>query len=106
MAKRTILRGRLIVISRQNTPTKTRVNLLIGVTVTESWTTNNVLGLKVECDNIITPGVKMDLDASMMPEKGNQNLKAGLQVKNNHLFSRSTLDLFKGPTIVSDLVVG
>ena len=76
------------------------------MTITESWTTTNVLGAKVEADNAFAKGVKVDLDCSFMPEKGNQNVKAGLQIKNAHVFTRSTLDLFKGPTIFADCVLG
>ncbi|KAJ3273646.1 Mitochondrial porin [Terramyces sp. JEL0728] len=77
-----------------------------GLTFTETWTTSNVLGAQLELVDSIAPGVKLDLNASLLPEKGTKNAKAGVEYKQEYVFTRSSLDLFKGPTLFGDAVVG
>jgi hypothetical protein len=77
-----------------------------GLTFTETWTTNNVMGAQLELDNSIVQGLKLDLNASLLPEKGTKNAKAGFEYKQEYVFTRSSLDLFKGPTLFADTVVG
>ncbi|KAI8898478.1 eukaryotic porin/Tom40 [Globomyces pollinis-pini] len=77
-----------------------------GLVFTETWTTNNVLGAQLELTDSIAPGLKLDLNASLLPEKGTKNAKAGLEYKQEHVFTRSSLDLFKGPTLYGDVVIG
>jgi hypothetical protein len=76
------------------------------LTFTESWATNNVLGAKLELQDKVVQGLKLEMNASLFPEKGTKSAKAGLEYKQEHLFTKSSLDLFKGPTIVSDAVLG
>ncbi|KNC96417.1 uncharacterized protein SPPG_08315 [Spizellomyces punctatus DAOM BR117] len=79
---------------------------LRGVTFTESWTTSNILGAQLELDNTIAKGLKLDFQASLLPAKGTKNAKAGVEYKQDYLFTRSSVDLFKGPTLHGDAVVG
>ncbi|KAJ3002372.1 Mitochondrial porin [Thoreauomyces humboldtii] len=79
---------------------------LRGVTFTESWTTSNVLGAQLELDNTLARGLKLDFNASLLPAKGTKNAKAGVEYKQDYLFTRSSIDLFKGPTLHTDAVVG
>lgn len=77
-----------------------------GLSFTETWTTSNVLGAQLELENSIAQGLKLDLSGSLLPEKGTKNAKAGAEYKQEFIFTRSSLDLFKGPTLFADAVVG
>ena len=77
-----------------------------GITFTETWSTANVLGAQFELDNSLAKGLKLDLSGSLLPEKGTKNAKAGVEYKQDSLFTRGNLDLFKGPTLFADAVVG
>ena len=78
----------------------------VGLTFTESWTTANVLGAQLELQDSLIKGLKLDLSGSLFPEKGTKVAKAGFEYKQDYLFTRSSLDLFKGPTLLADAVVG
>ncbi|KAJ3090073.1 Mitochondrial porin [Quaeritorhiza haematococci] len=77
-----------------------------GLTVTESWTTSNVLGATVELQDTIAKGLKLELNGSLLPAKGQKNAKAGFDFKQEYIYTRGNLDLFKGPTLHGDAVVG
>ena len=77
-----------------------------GLTFTETWTTSNVLSAQLELENSIAQGLKIDLNGSLLPEKGTKNAKAGVEYKQDYVFTRSSLDLFKGPTLFADAVIG
>lgn len=77
-----------------------------GLCFTETWTSSNQLGAQLELENTIASGLKLDLIGSLLPEKGTKNAKAALEYKQDYLFTRSSLDLFKGPTLFADAVVG
>lgn len=74
--------------------------------ITESWSTLNVLGVQVESQDQLAKGVKLDLVASLLPEKGTRNLRSTVEMQHKHVFARAALDLFKGPAIVADVVLG
>ncbi|KAI8822040.1 eukaryotic porin/Tom40 [Fimicolochytrium jonesii] len=76
-----------------------------GITFTESWTSSNILGTQLELDNTLARGLKVDIAASLLPAKGTKNLKAGVEYKQDHLFTRTSVDLFRGPTLHGDAVV-
>ncbi|KAI8820833.1 eukaryotic porin/Tom40 [Fimicolochytrium jonesii] len=76
-----------------------------GVTFTESWTSSNILGTQLELDNTLARGLKVDVAASLLPAKGTKNLKAGVEYKQDHLFTRAFVDLFRGPALHADAVV-
>ncbi|KAJ3124819.1 Mitochondrial porin [Nowakowskiella sp. JEL0407] len=77
-----------------------------GLTITESWTTSNVLSTQVELVDSIAKGVKFDLHGSLLPAVGSKNAKAGVEYKQDNVVVRTALDLFKGPTLTGDAVVG
>ncbi|KAI8845523.1 eukaryotic porin/Tom40 [Chytridium lagenaria] len=77
-----------------------------GLTVTENWTTTNILGAQVEIQDTIAKGLKLDLQASILPASGQKNAKAGFEFKQANIFTRTSLDLFKGPTLHGDAVIG
>lgn len=77
-----------------------------GVTVTESWTTANVLTTQIEVENKIAKGLKVDVTGGFLPSDGKKNAKVGVQYKQLGLNSRAYVDVFKGPTFTGDVVVG
>ncbi|KAI9202719.1 eukaryotic porin/Tom40 [Polychytrium aggregatum] len=77
-----------------------------GFTFTESWTTANVLGVQLELQDNIAKGLKLDVNASILPAIGSKSVKAGAEYKQEYIFTRANIDLFRGPTIAGDVVVG
>ncbi|KAJ1566079.1 Mitochondrial porin [Nowakowskiella sp. JEL0078] len=77
-----------------------------GLTLTQTWTTNNVLSTQIELLDSIAKGVKFDLHGSLHPAVGSKNAKAGVEYKQDNVVIRTALDLFKGPTLSGDAVVG
>jgi voltage-dependent anion channel protein 2 len=77
-----------------------------GLTLTESWSTANVLTAKVELDEAFTPGLKGELDTSFLPASGAKNAKLGLLFQQPAFHARAYFDLLKGPVFTGDAVVG
>jgi len=77
-----------------------------GLTLTQSWTTHNLLRNQVELDNLIVKGLKFDLSTSLSPDKGTKTALLNTVYKQSGLHTRATLDVFKGPTFTADTVVG
>ncbi|KAF9584808.1 Mitochondrial porin [Lunasporangiospora selenospora] len=77
-----------------------------GLTITESWTTSNVLNTQIELENKVAKGFKLDINGSFLPNEGKKNAKVGVQYKQLGFNSRAYVDLFKGPTFTGDVVVG
>jgi len=77
-----------------------------GLTLTQCWTTSNILRNQVELDNIIVKGLKFDLKTSLSPDKGTKTANLSAFYKQSGLHSHATLDVFKGPTFTADTVVG
>jgi len=77
-----------------------------GLTITQAWTTSNVLRSQVEIDNQIAKGVKLDLNTSLHPDKGNKTALLNAVYKQSGVHTRAALDIFKGPVFTADTVVG
>jgi len=77
-----------------------------GLTFTQGWTANNTLNTKVELENKIAKGLKLDVNATYLPASGQRNAKVGLEYKQSGLNSRANVDLFKGPIFVGDWTFG
>ncbi|KAJ3031361.1 UNVERIFIED_CONTAM: Mitochondrial porin [Siphonaria sp. JEL0065] len=79
-----------------------------GLTVTEHWNANNVIGAQIELQDQIASGVKLDIHGSIHPSNGAKNAKAAVEYKQSNIFTRSSVDLFSknGPTIHTDALVG
>jgi voltage-dependent anion channel protein 2 len=77
-----------------------------GLTVTQAWTTSNILRNIVEVEDQIAQGVKFDLSTSLSPEKGAKTAVLNAAIKQPGFHSRASLDVFKGPTFTADAVVG
>lgn len=77
-----------------------------GLTVTEAWTTANMLRTQVELENQIAQGLKLDVNTTLFPEKGAKSALLGAIYKQSGFHTRASLDLFKGPTFTADTVLG
>ncbi|KAF9483413.1 hypothetical protein BDN70DRAFT_827703 [Pholiota conissans] len=77
-----------------------------GLTLTQTWTTSNILRNQIEVDNLIAKGLKLDLATSLSPEKGAKTAVLNAAYKQSGLHTRAFLDVFKGPTFTADAVVG
>jgi len=77
-----------------------------GLTLTQTWTTTNVLRTQVELENQIAKGLKFDLATALLPEKGSKSALLTATYKQPGLHTRAFLDIFKGPTFTADTVFG
>jgi voltage-dependent anion channel protein 2 len=72
--------------------------------LTQGWTTVNALNTKIELDNQIARGVKLELGTTFLPSIASKNAKLGLHYRQQAFHTRAFLDLFKGPTFTADAV--
>jgi len=77
-----------------------------GLSVTQAWTTTNILRTQVELENLVAKGLKFDLATSLNPAKGGKSAILTAIYRQPSLHTRATVDLFKGPTFTADTVVG
>jgi len=77
-----------------------------GLTVTQTWTTSNILRSQIELENQIAKGLKLDLNTSLLPDKGSKTATINAVYKQSGFHSRGVLDIFKGPTFTADTVLG
>jgi voltage-dependent anion channel protein 2 len=77
-----------------------------GLTVTQTWTTSNILKNQIELDNQIAKGFKLDLSTSLLPDKDQKSAHLNAIYKQSGLHTRTALDVFKGPTLTTDTVIG
>ena len=66
-----------------------------GLTLTQTWTTTNVLRNQIELDNLFAKGLKLDLASSLAPEKGAKTAVLNAAYKQSGLHTRASLDVFK-----------
>jgi voltage-dependent anion channel protein 2 len=77
-----------------------------GYSLTNTWTTANVLKSQFELENQIAKGLKLDVLSSLAPEKGTKTTVINGAFKQSGLHTRVSLDVFKGPTFNADAVFG
>jgi len=77
-----------------------------GFTVTQAWTTTNILKTNVEVENQIAKGLKFEINTSLHPDKGTKHGLLTTIYKQPGLHSRAFLDVFKGPSFTADTVIG
>ncbi|KAI5455321.1 hypothetical protein QFC20_004644 [Naganishia adeliensis] len=77
-----------------------------GITFTQAWTTTNLLRTQVELENQIAKGLKLDLATTLNPAKAQKSAIVTAIYKQPSLHTRATVDMFKGPTFTSDVVLG
>jgi voltage-dependent anion channel protein 2 len=77
----------------------------LGLTLTETWTSTNVLSGEIELADALTKGLKVNVLGSLLPHAGHKNTKVSLEYKHDMIATRSSLDLFKGPLAVADFAI-
>jgi len=77
-----------------------------GLAFTQTWTTSNVLKTNLEFENQIAKGLKFDVSGTLLPEKGSKSAILTAAYKQSGVHTRAFLDLFKGPTVIADSVIG
>ncbi|KAF9241150.1 eukaryotic porin/Tom40 [Melanogaster broomeanus] len=77
-----------------------------GLVFTETWTTANVLKSQLELENYLAKGLKLDINTSLIPDKGSKSALLNVIYKQSGVHTRGALDVFKGPTFTADTVVG
>ncbi|KAJ7731000.1 voltage-dependent ion-selective channel [Mycena maculata] len=81
-----------------------------GLTLTNTWTTANVLKTQIEIDNQLAKGLKVDVNTSLAPSKdaakGNKTAVLSAVYKQSGFHSRAFVDVLKGPTFTADAVLG
>ncbi|KAJ3356032.1 hypothetical protein AMAG_10334 [Allomyces macrogynus ATCC 38327] len=76
-----------------------------GLTLTETWTTANVLSAEAELADALAKGVKVNIVGALVPHAGAKNAKVSLEYKHAAVATRAALDLFKGPLATADFAV-
>jgi len=79
---------------------------LNGITFTESWSSGNLITTQLEVADQVAKGLRLDLTASVVPNVGQRNAKALIEYKQPTALGRIGVDLFKGPTFTSGIVIG
>lgn len=79
---------------------------LAGLTLTQAWTTNNLLDTKVELDNKIAKGLKAEVLTQFKPSSQDFDAKLNLHFKQPNFHARAFFDVLRGLTANIDAVLG
>ena len=77
-----------------------------GLTLTQAWTTANILDTKIELEDKITKGLKAEVLTNFLPKSQNFGAKLNLYFKQPNFHARAFFDVLKGPTANIDAVLG
>lgn len=77
-----------------------------GITLTQAWTTNNVLDTKFELNDKIAQGLKAEALTQFLPGSQTFGAKVNLYFKQPHFHGRAFFDVLNGPTANLDAVIG
>lgn len=77
-----------------------------GITGTLSWSTFNTLDAKLELEENIAKGLKVEALGTFKPDSKNLASKLNLYFKQPAFHMRAFVDLLKGPTATVDAVIG
>lgn len=78
----------------------------LGLTLTQTWNTANALESKVELNDTVTKGLKLDGVFGFLPATNAKSAKFNTAFKQSNFHGRANFDLLKGPTAAVDAVVG
>jgi len=77
-----------------------------GITLTEKWTTDNVLSSDITVEDQIAKGLKMEFDTSFAPNTGKKSAKIKSAYKRDYFHGTADVDFdFAGPTVQASGVV-
>lgn len=79
---------------------------LSGLTLTQAWTTANVLDTKVELNDKIAKGLKAEALTQFIPSSQNFGAKLNFYFKQPNFHGRAFFDVLNGPTANVDAVLG
>lgn len=79
---------------------------LLGMTGTLTWSTMNMIDAKVESDNNLAHGLKLEGLGSFKPDSQDMATKFNVYFKQPAFNLRVMSDLLKGPTLNADVVLG
>ncbi|MCJ1260913.1 Mitochondrial porin [Lobaria immixta] len=77
-----------------------------GLTLTQAWTTSNILDTKVELEDKIAKGLKAEVLTNFLPKSQKFGAKLNLYFKQPNFHARAFFDVLKGPTANIDAVLG
>lgn len=77
-----------------------------GVTLTQGWTSANILNTKVDLKEAFTPGLNATIDTSFLPQSGAKTAKVGLTYKQPGVNAHVLVDVLKGPGFTGDIALG
>ncbi|KAI8381543.1 eukaryotic porin/Tom40 [Radiomyces spectabilis] len=75
-----------------------------GITFTEAWTTSNHLNGKIELENNLAKGLKLELLTSLLPSVNEKAAKINATYKKPNSHTVATLDIFKTHFSVNSVV--
>ncbi|KAI8072565.1 eukaryotic porin/Tom40 [Gongronella butleri] len=75
-----------------------------GIAFTENWTTANQLNGKVELENNLAKGLKLELLTSLLPSSNEKGAKINATYKKPNVHTVATLDVFKTNFSVNSVV--
>lgn len=78
----------------------------LGLTVTQTWNTANALESKLELNDTVTKGLKLEGIFSFFPATKATGAKVNTAFKQSNFHGRANFDLFKGPTASLDATLG
>ncbi|CAB3371364.1 Hypothetical predicted protein [Cloeon dipterum] len=71
-----------------------------GMTFTEKWNTDNVVGLEWSVQDQLAKGLKLSLESSFAPQSGKKSAKAKTEYKHEILSSNFDVDLDTGAPVI------
>ncbi|KAL7009102.1 Mitochondrial porin [Cystobasidiomycetes sp. EMM_F5] len=77
-----------------------------GITVTQTWLTNNSLKTLVELDGQIAKGLKVEALGQLNPDKNTKSALVTATYRQPAFHGRLITDVFNGPAVTADAVVG
>lgn len=77
-----------------------------GLSLTQTWTTSNVLSTKLELDNNFAKGLKAEALTDFVPSSQKFGAKVNLYFKQPNFNARAFFDVLKGPVANVDAVLG
>ncbi|ELQ40059.1 outer mitochondrial membrane protein porin [Pyricularia oryzae] len=77
-----------------------------GLTLTQSWNTANALESKLELNDTLAKGLKLEGLFGFLPATSATAAKLNLHFKQSNVHGRAFFDLLKGPTANVDAVIG